>query len=106
MSSHAGKTAFFEKNASGITPNLVLKSVQNTSKIEPKRGPKRSRRPPLKKDPKTHPKGVPKASQNDPKEEPKITKNGLGGLSFTSKNNDFLEGVFSRFLRPQDALDP
>ena len=85
MSSHAGKTAFFEKNASRITPNLALKSVPNTSKMESKTPPKRSRRLPLKKDPKTHPKVVRKAPQNDPEKEPKITKNGLGGLFFTSK---------------------
>ena len=33
MSSHAGKTTFFIKNTSNITPKILPKSVQNTSKM-------------------------------------------------------------------------
>ena len=36
MSSHAGKTTFFIKNTSNITPKILPKSVQNTSKMVPK----------------------------------------------------------------------
>ena len=36
MSSHAGKTTFFIKSTSNITPKILPKSVQNTSKMVPK----------------------------------------------------------------------
>ena len=107
MSSHASKTTCFIKSAFRITPNLVLKSVQNTSKMEPKKGPKRSRRPSPKKTPKHTLKYSEMLPKMTPKKEPKITKKRFGlPFSHLKKTMIFLKVFFLVFCAPQEALDP
>ena len=83
---HAGKTTFFAKQTSNITPNMFIKSVQNDPKMEPKAVPERSPRHFQRKAAKftkvyqKAPKVYQKAPQNDTKKDIEITKNGLGGL--------------------------
>ena len=106
MSSHAGKTTFFIKRTSRITPKLLPKSVQNTSKMEPKRVPKRSRRPSPKKvqkDTLKCSKGLPKMT---PKRSPKSQKTVWVASFSHRKNYDFLEAVFSCFLSPPGGPRP
>ena len=100
MSSHASKTTFFIKSTSRITPKLLPKSVQNTSKMEPKRIPKRSRRPSpkkIQKDTLKCSKGLPKMT---PKRSPKSLKTVWVAFFSHRKDSDFLGAVFSCFFRP------
>ena len=106
MTSHAGKTTFFIKRTSRITPKLLPKSVQNTSKMEQKRVPKRSRRPSPKKvqkDTLKCSKGLPKMT---PKRSPKSLKTVWVAFFSHRKNYDFLEAVFSCFLSPPGGPRP
>ena len=84
MSCHAGSTTFFSQNTSDITPYMFPKSIPNDSTIEPKAVPQWSPRH-LKRKAAKPSNSRQKGSQNNPKKDPEITNNGLGGLS-TSKN--------------------
>ena len=98
MRSHAGKTAFFIKNTSKIIPKILLKAVQNTSKMEPKTVPKRSRTPSEKYVAPTSPKWPKRAPKMTSKWSLKSEKTALGALFFNSKKAQFSEAVFSLFL--------
>ena len=98
MSSHAGKTAFFIKNTSNIIPKILPTSIQNTSKMEPKRVPKRSRTPSRKYAAPTWPKSPKRAPKMTSKWSLKSEKTVLGALFFSSKKDQFSEAVFSLFL--------
>ena len=98
MNSHAGKTAFFIKNTSKIIPNILLKTVQNTSKMEPKTIPKRSRTPSEKYVAPTSPKWPKRAQKMTSKWNLKSKKTALGALFFNSKKAQFSEAFFSLFL--------
>ena len=106
MRSHASKTTFFIKRTSRITPKLLPKSFQNTSKMEPKRVPKRSRRPSpkkIQKDTLKCSKGLPRMT---PKRIPKSLKTVWVPFFSHRKNYDFSEGVFSCFLSPPGGPRP
>ena len=85
---------------------MLPKVVQNTSKMEPKRVPKRSRRPSPKKvqkDTLKCSKGLPKMT---PKRSPKSQKTVWVASFSHRKNYDFLEAVFSCFLSPPGGPRP
>ena len=85
---------------------MLPKVVQNTSKMEPKRVPKRSRRPSPKKvqkDTLKCSKGLPKMT---PKRSPKSQKTVWVAFFSHRKNYDFLEAVFSCFLSPPGGPRP
>ena len=85
---------------------MLPKVVQNTSKMEPKRVPKRSRRPSPKKvqkDTLKCSKGLPKMT---PKKSPKSQKTVWVAFVSHRKNCDFLEAVFSCFLSPPGGPRP
>ena len=98
MSSHAGKTTFFIKSTSRIVPKMLQKSVPNTSKMEPKTVPKRSRTPSRKYAAPTWPKSPKRAPKMTSKWSLKSEKTVLEALFFSSKKGQFSEAVFSFFL--------
>ena len=69
MSWYASETTFFAKNTSHITPNMLIKSMQNDLKMEPKAVPERSPRHLQRKAAKT-PK-VDQKAKSQPKASPK-----------------------------------
>ena len=106
MSSHAGKTTFFLKSTSRIIPKMLQKSVQNTSKMEPKTVPKRSRTPSQKYVAPTSPKWPKRAPKMTSKRSLKSEKTVSGALFFSSKKGQFSEAVFSLFLLSPGSPGP
>ena len=77
---------------------MLPKTVKNTSKMEPKRVPKRSRTPSRKYAAPTWPKSPKRAPKMTSKWSLKSEKTVLGALFFSSKKDQFSEAVFSLFL--------
>ena len=77
---------------------MLAKTVKNTSKMEPKRVPKRSRTPSRKYAAPTWPKSRKRAPKMTSKWSLKSEKTVLGALFFSSKKGQFSEAVFSLFL--------
>ena len=107
---HAGKTTFFTKNTSNVTPNMFIKSVQNDPEMESRSGPRDTSKEKQQNFPKVYQKAQKvdqKAPQNDPKKDLKIIKNGLGGLLFHIKKTMIIWKLFFLvFCPPREVPDP